>query len=103
MDQTAQASDALQASDLPQLAHLRRPRMLIRAARLGMGDYRRERDLRRLIGSNAPPGEVLSRLISAEIRHEDHRRSGAATYSAADHVDVLIALVCEARIAQRAS
>jgi hypothetical protein len=90
-----------QRCDLPALAHLRRPRLLIRAARLGLGEYRRERDLRRLIGTTTPPAEVLSRLIQAEIRHETHRRSGAATYSAADHVDVLIALVSEARLAQR--
>ncbi len=30
------------------LAELRRPRLLIRAARYGMQDYRRERDLKRL-------------------------------------------------------
>ena len=33
------------------LASLQRPRLLIRAARHGLVDYRRDRDLRRLIGS----------------------------------------------------
>ncbi len=31
------------------LANLRRPRLLIRAARFGLQDYRRDRDLRRLL------------------------------------------------------
>ncbi|WP_240794004.1 DUF6477 family protein [Pseudorhodobacter turbinis] len=37
------------------LANLRRPRLLIRAARHGIQDYRRDRDLRRLINAVSPP------------------------------------------------
>jgi nucleoside-diphosphate-sugar epimerase len=48
------------------LADLRRPRMLIRAARCGLGDYRRERDLRRLINGVAPPERAMTRLICEE-------------------------------------
>ncbi len=36
------------------LATLRRPRLLIRAARLGMEDYRRDRDLGRLTDCASP-------------------------------------------------
>ncbi len=36
------------------LAELKRPRLLIRAARLGLAQYNRTRDLRRLM-RNAPP------------------------------------------------
>jgi hypothetical protein len=37
------------------LSSLRRPRLLLHAARFGLGDYRRERDLRRLIGTPTSP------------------------------------------------
>ena len=37
------------------LADLRRPRLLIRAARFGVADYKRERDLRRLIKRPTAP------------------------------------------------
>ncbi len=83
------------------LADLRRPRLLIRAARFGMSDYRRERDLRRLIGRSAPPEDAFRDLLSAEGRLEEHRLSGDANYSVARHIEVLIALVAEARLAQR--
>ncbi len=83
------------------LADLRRPRMLIRAARCGLGDYRRERDLRRLINGVAPPERAMSRLICEEERIEETRRSGDAGYSASHHVEVLIALMAEVNLLPR--
>lgn len=83
------------------LADLRRPRMLIRAARCGLGDYRRDRDLRRLIDGIAPPERAMSRLICEEERIEAIRRSGDASYSVARHIDVLIALMGEVRLLPR--
>ena len=82
------------------LANLRRPRLLIRAARHGIQDYRRERDLRRLINANTPPSPetALARLFVAEERAEETRRAGDAGYSIARHVDLLIALMAEARL-----
>jgi Family of unknown function (DUF6477) len=82
------------------LAALRRPSLLIRAARFGLSDYRRERDLRRLTqSSNLPtPSRALGLLISEEGRMEETRQTGDATYSAARHIELLIALMAEARL-----
>ncbi|RUS60371.1 hypothetical protein EGN72_09125 [Pseudorhodobacter sp. E13] len=84
------------------LANLRRPRLLIRAARHGVQDYQRERDLRRLIKANAPPSpeSALVKLFSAEEQLEETRRAGDAGYSIARHVELLIALMAEARLFQ---
>lgn len=82
------------------LATLRRPRLLVRAARFGLADYRRERDLARLMHGRAPGGAqaVLGWLIEQEERMEDTRQSGNAGYSIARHIELLIALMAEARL-----
>lgn len=82
------------------LTALRRPKILIRAARAGVVDYRRERDLRRLLRTvrfqaNQP---ALDSLIAEENRLESNRTSGEATYSIQRHVAVLTALIAEARL-----
>ena len=77
---------------------LRRPRLLMRAARIGLQDYRRDRDLRRLIAQELPPDRALPRLIEVEQTLEETRRKGDAAYSVNRHVDVLIALLAEARM-----
>ena len=85
------------------LAALHRPRLLIRAARLGVPDYRRDRDLRRLLGTLSAPSPQVSvaRLLEAEDALEASRREGASAYSALRHIDVLIALMAEARLLPR--
>lgn len=83
------------------LANLRRPRLLMRAARFGLGDYRRERDLRRLVQTAASPEVTVPRLIEVEERLEATRLSGDASYSVARHIDVLIALLAEAQLLRR--
>lgn len=82
------------------LANLRRPRLLIRAARHGIQDYRRDRDLRRLINASSPPSPetALARLFDAEERAEETRRAGDAGYSIGRHVELLIAMMAEARL-----
>ncbi|MBW6417476.1 DUF6477 family protein [Celeribacter sp. PS-C1] len=79
---------------------LRRPRLLIRAARFGLNDYNRNRDLKRVMRtSTAPsPARALSTLIEEEAKIEEIRRSGDATYSVKRHVELLIALMGEARL-----
>lgn len=81
------------------LAALRRPPMLVRAARFGATDYSRERDLRRLLGTHVPPApeQAITRLLRQEARIEETRRSGAVSYSAARHVELLAAVMAEAR------
>jgi hypothetical protein len=83
------------------LADLRRPALLIRAARFGLVDYRRDRDLRRLIEIELPPDRALSRLLEVEEQIEETRKAGDAGYSANRHIDVLIALLGEARMLPR--
>lgn len=84
------------------LATLRRPRLLMNAARFGLGDYRRERDLRRLVKGTPSPEETLPRLIEVERHLEDTRLSGEASYSVVRHIDVLIALLAEVQLLRRA-
>jgi Family of unknown function (DUF6477) len=80
------------------IANLRRPRLLIRAARFGLADYRRERDLRRLIGHTSTQDNAVARLLSKEEEMEENRRAGTASYSVANHIELLIALICETRL-----
>ena len=80
---------------------IRRPRLMIRAARLGLAEYRRERDLRRLLGATPGPDRALPALIEAEARAEATRQGGDAAYSIAAHVELLIALMAEARLLAR--
>lgn len=92
---------------LSMLGSLRRPRLLIRAARIGASEYRRERHLQRILGYGAVPrsAAALLRLIEIEQDHNQRRKEGDAGYSLARHLDVLIAMMGEAnllRASQRA-
>jgi hypothetical protein len=82
------------------LTALRRPKILIRAARAGVVDYRRERDLRRLLRTAKVQTSrpMLDSLIAEENRLETNRTSGEATYSIQRHVAILTALIAEARL-----
>ena len=79
---------------------LHRPRLLIRAARFGMTDYNRKRDLRRLLKASVPPtpGRAIVKLMNEESLLEDKRKTGDASYSITRHVSLLIALMGEARL-----
>lgn len=84
------------------VAEMRRPRLLLRAARLGLTDYCRDRDLKRLIdGAQAGVQTVVPRLLDEEARLEMTRVAGSATYSLARHIEVLIALLAEVRLLPR--
>ena len=83
------------------LATLRRPRLLMRAARFGLGEYRRERDLRRYVASAASPEDTVTSLIAGEAQLEATRVSGEASYSVARHIEVLIALLAGAQLMRR--
>jgi hypothetical protein len=83
------------------LANLRRPRLLMHAARFGLGDYRRDRDLRRLASLTGTPEQTVETLLSVEEGLEETRLAGDAGYSVARHIEVLIALLAEARLLRR--
>jgi hypothetical protein len=85
------------------LANLRRPRLLMRAARFGLEDYSRDRDLRRLVRCQHTPDQTVPTLLDEEERLEQTRLRGDASYSVARHVDVLVALLAEARLLPRSS
>jgi hypothetical protein len=82
------------------LSALRRPKILIRAARAGVADYRRERDLKRLLrsGSGPAPQQALGTLLAEEDRLETNRTTGEATYNLQRHVALLTAILAEARL-----
>jgi Family of unknown function (DUF6477) len=82
------------------VAALRRPRILIRAARAGVSDYRRERDLKRLLRLSraTAPRQALGTLLAEEDRLEATRTAGDATYNLQRHVAVLTAILAEARL-----
>lgn len=85
---------------LSMLTSLRRPRLLVRAARCGAAEYRRDRHLQRLLGygSLPRPAPALVQLMDIERELDGQRRTGDAAYSLIRHVDVLIAMMGEARI-----
>jgi hypothetical protein len=82
------------------MTDFRRPAMLLRAARLGLQDFHRERDLKRLLRTDctAGPETTLPRLLDAENQLEETRRIGDASYSLCRHIEVLIALMAELRL-----
>jgi len=82
------------------LNQLRRPKLLLQAARFGMLEYRRESALRRLLTITRLPGNgaALAALMEMEDEMEDQRRTNDAGYSAARHVEVMIAIMGEARL-----
>ena len=77
-----------------------RPRLLIQAARIGAATYRRNPHLRRLLDVNRAPSSAvaLSMLMDLEDLMNAQRQANDASYSAADHVDLLIAMMGEARL-----
>ena len=85
------------------LADLRRPALLLRAARFGLADYQRDRDLKRLLRQEATggPEKILPRLIDEEDHLEQTRKAGDASYSLNQHIEVLIALMSELHLLPR--
>ena len=85
---------------LSMLNALHRPRLLMRAARIGAEDYRRTAHLPRLLGYGNLPrhGIALMRLMEIEATLNDQRLADDSAYSLLRHIDVLIAIVGEARV-----
>ncbi len=87
-------------ADLPACAAppLRRPKLLVSAARHGLADYNRSRDLPRILQQHRIPTGALAALQNVEAAMEDRRLAGDPGYSCLRHVDLLIALMAEMRI-----
>jgi len=77
---------------------LRRPRLLVQAARAGLAGWRRGRDLHRVLKCETPPPPPLAmaRLRCEEARLDAARRDGRADYDLHRHIMLLIALMAEA-------
>ncbi|MGK7652921.1 DUF6477 family protein [Roseovarius sp. B08] len=85
---------------LAHLETLKRPRLLINAARIGAAQYRRDMHLARHLDHGTAPGHraALAQLIGLEAELDAARRARQADYAVARHLDVLIALMGEARL-----
>ncbi|MEO0668110.1 MAG: DUF6477 family protein [Pseudomonadota bacterium] len=89
---------------LTMLQCLYRPRLLMRAARIGAEDYRRAAHLPRLLGYGNLPRhtQALMRLMEIESELNAQRLEDESAYNLLRHIDILIAIVGEARIMQAA-
>ncbi len=84
---------------MTQITTLRRPRLLIRAARHGLAYYSRDRTLARVLTATQKTSEgVLTDLMRTEAEIEATRKNGDVSYSVSRHLEVLIALMGEARL-----
>lgn len=79
---------------------LRRPKMLVRAARHGMDSYRRGVHLKRYISITPlpSPSVAIMQLLDIEKEINTERLSSAGTYAPARHIDVLVAIMAEAQL-----
>lgn len=86
------------------LRSMRRPKVLIRAARMGLSNYCRDTDLRFIARTNRTPalGAALDGLLCREGALEESRVKGEAHYSVHEHIRVLTALLAEARVPKSA-
>lgn len=79
---------------------LYRPQLLVASARLALTGYVRNRHLPRLLQKADLPvaGEATMRLLDLEADLEHARRRKDAAYDPARHVEVLTAIMHEARV-----
>ena len=79
---------------------LKRPALLVRAARHGAETYNRQAHLNKYIDLDPLPGPsvVLMQLfdIEKEINHARIHKNG--TYTPSKHIDVLVAIMAEAQL-----
>lgn len=85
---------------LTRVATMRRPALLLRAARHGAPKYRRNIHLPRALNGLEPAkhGNAILRLLEEEERLNDLRLTGEAAYSATRHVMLMIAVLAEAAL-----
>lgn len=84
------------------LGSLKRPKLLVSAARFGIDEYRRDTDLLRTLSIETVPrpGDALMQLIGLEQELNEMRKAKDANYSIAQHIDALTAIMSEARTLQ---
>lgn len=90
---------------LTTVSRLIRPNLLVQTARHGIESYNRMLHLRRLLKSETLPGPAgaILRLMEVEGVINAQRTQNRAEYSAARHIEVLVAIICEARLLKATS
>ena len=85
---------------LTRVSRINRPSLLVRTARFAVDEYNRSSHLPRLIKTQSLPGagEALMRLLDVEAEMNELRTADRAEYSFANHIDLLIAIMGEARL-----
>ena len=78
-----------------EIVNIRRPKILMQAARICAKGYTRETMLPRLLGASI--ATVIDLLKTREGDLEQERQARAGTYSAQMHVEVLSALLAESK------
>jgi len=86
------------------IAQIKRPGMMIEAARHGAALYERRRDLRRMLRVAIPATNILAlqKLVPIEAELEQRRVTRAKGYSITRHIDILSALMAEAMALRKA-
>ena len=82
---------------------IRRPRILIKAAKIGLQYYKREKNLKILLKTNQTPTPetAIAWLVDAESSLNKDREKGAASYSLEQHIALLTALLNEMCLLER--
>ena len=83
--------------------NIRRPRILIKAAKIALNHYEREAGLARLLQmrTTPEPDVALARLTDAENALNSERLDGSANYSIERHIKVLTAMLAELYFVER--
>ena len=78
---------------------IRRPRLLVTAARAALPGWRRRRELRAILGKEPmpEPGRNLSLLHDLEAQQNHARLSASADYDLTRHILLLAAILDESR------
>lgn len=79
---------------------LKRPKLLVSAARHGVDTYDRTSHLSKYVPIQPLPGPgvALMQLFEIEREMNNARREKRSTYAPSDHVDVLVAIMAEAQL-----
>ena len=79
---------------------LKRPSLLVRAARHGIDSYDRNRHLGKYVDLTPLPGPGVALMKLFEIEREQNtaRKLKSGTYAPADHINMLVAIMAEAQL-----
>ena len=83
------------------LSKLKRPKALITAARIGVNNYCRRRELSRILGFtySGSNDELLEMLLEMEAEEEAKRLYNDSFYKLSRQIDIFISLISEAQTA----